>query len=178
MGSHAPHVRRLRDPSLALPFVLSSAVLLGPWGPVRPVAADPVVAPLPQRAQAGLPSSRAPATVIVSEADDGRRLSLRRGEQLQVVLGEIAGTGYLWEIERLDRRLLRPEGQTRRQDPGPSPPSGSKPPVGLVGGPLQVSFLFRAVAAGEGELLLRHWRPWEGPASVDRRLKLRLRVVD
>ncbi|NBU29357.1 MAG: hypothetical protein EBS42_14450 [Caulobacteraceae bacterium] len=29
---------------------------------------------------------------------------------------------------------------------------------------------------GSGELRLRHWRPWEGPGSVDRRFKLALRV--
>lgn len=110
--------------------------------------------------------------MIVSESDDGRSLSLRRGQSLQVVLAETAGTGYVWEVERLDRRLLQAQGQTR----GPEP--GRPAPAGLVGGPLQVSFLFRAVAAGEGELLLRHWRPWEGPASVDRRLRLRLRVVE
>ena len=128
----------------------------------------------PLLAQTGPPAE----SVIVTQADDGRSLNLRRGERLQVVLGDTAGTGYSWEIESLDRRLLRFEGQRTRQDPGPPPPPGFKGPVGLVGGPLQVSFLFRAVAGGEGELVLRHWRPWEGPRSVDRRLRLRLRVVE
>jgi hypothetical protein len=42
---------------------------------------------------------------------------------------------------------------------------------------LEVSFLFRAVGVGSGELRLRHWRPWEGPRSIDRRFKLSVRVV-
>ncbi len=115
-------------------------------------------------------------TVIVTQTDDGHTLNLRRGEQLWVVLPETAGTGYSWEIERVDRRRLQPEGQRTWQDPGPPPPAGSQGIGGLVGGPLQVTFLFRAVAAGETELLLRHWRPWEGPGSVERRFRLRVRV--
>lgn len=137
------------------------------------------VASLPGGAMllAEAPAGGAVETVIVTQADDGRTLNLRRGEQLRVVLSDTAGTGYSWEIESVDRRRLRPEGQRTWQDPGPPPPPGFNGPVGLVGGPLQVSFLFRAVAPGETELLLRHWRPWEGPGSVDRRFRLRLRVA-
>ena len=126
---------------------------------------------------AEVPAGGVVESVIVTQADDGRSLNLRRGEPLRVVLPDTAGTGYSWEIESVDRRLLRLEGQSTWQDPGPAP-SGRKGAVGLVGGPLQVSFLFRAVAAGRGELLLRHWRPWEGPASVDRRFRLQLQVVE
>lgn len=114
--------------------------------------------------------------LVVTAADDGQVVNLRRGEQLQVVLSDIAGTGYSWEIERNNPKLLAPEGQQVRQDPGPPPAPGSQVPVGLVGGPMQVRFLFRAVGQGSGELRLRHWRPWEGPGSVDRRFKLALRV--
>lgn len=124
-------------------------------------------------AQTGMPAE----SVIVIEADDGRTLHLRRGEQLRVVLADTAGTGYVWEIERCDPRLLRAEGQRTWQDPGPPPPPGLQGPVGLVGGPLQVSFLFRAIGLGEGELRLRHWRPWEGARSIDRTLRLRVQVV-
>lgn len=120
----------------------------------------------------------ASGTLVVTAADDGRVVNLRRGELLRVVLTDTAGTGYSWEIERNDPKLLAPEGQQTWQDPGPPPASGSpmRSP-GLVGGPMQVSFLFRVVGKGSGELRLRHWRPWEGPRSIDRRFKLALRVV-
>lgn len=117
-------------------------------------------------------------TVIVTQADDGRTLNLRSGERLRVVLPDIAGTGYSWEIEGVDPRLLRSEGQRTWQDPGPPPAAGIEAAAGLVGGPLQISFLFRAVAPGRTELRLRHWRPWEGAGSVDRRFTLRLRIAD
>ena len=116
-------------------------------------------------------------TRVVTAADNGRQVTLRRGEQLQVVLSDNAGTGYSWEIEHNDAALLTPEGQETRQDPGPPTSPGSPRPVGVVGGPMEVRFLFRALGKGNGELRLRHWRPWEGPRSVDRRFRLVLRVV-
>ncbi len=163
--------------ALALPALLVAAdrgvAAQGPAVGSMPAAASGRVQPL---AQAAEPPDRALETVIVTAADDGRLLNLRRGEQLRVVLGEIACTGYSWEIESIDRRLLRPEGRRTWQDPGPPAAAGFKGPSGLVGGPLQVSFLFRVMAAGEAQMVLRHWRPWEGPGSVDRRFRLRVRV--
>lgn len=117
--------------------------------------------------------------VIVTAADGGRRLHLSRGQPLRVVLSDNAGIGHAWEIESHDPRLLRCEGQRLRQDPGLPPPPGSRGRAGApVGGPQQVSFLFRAVAAGERQLRLRHWWPREGPRSADRYCGLRLQVVD
>lgn len=173
MGSPARRDRPQRHPTLAVPGALA-IVALALLAPLAAAASGGG----PLQAQAGGLPARPRATVIVTEAADGRSLNLRRGEQLQVVLAETAGTGYLWQVASLDRRLLQLEGQTSWQDPGPPPPPGVRAPVGLVGGPMQVSFLFRAVAAGEGVVLLRHWRPWEGPRSVDRQVRLRLRVVD
>ncbi|MEB3200385.1 MAG: protease inhibitor I42 family protein [Synechococcaceae cyanobacterium] len=143
----------------ALPRIGPRALLLGlllAWS-----------APLP--AAAASPADTPADTLTVSEADSGRTLNLRRGEQLRVVLSDSAGTGYSWEIERLGAQLKLLQRQSR-QDPGPP---GSP---GLVGGPLQVTFLFRAEAAGETRLELRHWRPWEGPRSIDRRFRLGLRI--
>ena len=170
MGFHVRRTRCGRDSQGTLPGALAIIAL----ALLTPAAASD------QRehwVQPELPSAPATASVIVTEADDGRILNLRRGEQLRIVLRETAGTGYSWEIEAVDRHVLRLEGRTSWQDPGPPPPPGLKGPAGVVGGPLQLSLLFRAVATGEGELRLRHWRPWEGPRSVDRRLRLRVRVV-
>lgn len=159
----------------AAPFGLAVAPAFDSLPPRQAGAVDTrAIKALPLLAQAGRPAD----SVIVTEAQDGRSLNLRRGELLQIVLGETAGTGYSWQIESVDRRLMRPEGQSIWQDPGPPPPPGSQGPQGLVGGPQQVSFLFRAFSSGEGELVLRHWRSWEGPRSMDRRFRLRLRVVE
>jgi predicted secreted protein len=119
--------------------------------------------------------------VVVTAADDGRLLNLRQGEKLRVVLADTAGTGYSWEIEHYDPKLLAPEGQRSEQEPQPTPqpaaaPNGQLVPR-VVGGPMRVSFQFRVVGKGKGELRLRHWRTWEGPGSIDRRFKLALQVV-
>jgi predicted secreted protein len=175
---------KLTSVALALCAALLALVLGAAGGPVG--AAEP-----------------AEGSVVVSAADDGRLLTLRRGQQLRVVLADTAGTGYSWEIEHNDPKLLAPEGQRSEQEPQPTPqptrqpkvaPSGTAAPSGagapsgtvapngppmprVVGGPMQVSFQFRVVGQGKGELRLRHWRPWEGEGSIDRRFKLALRVV-
>lgn len=164
---------RLTRLALALCAALLALVLGATGGPVG--AAEPAGG----------------TVVVVGAADGGRLLTLRRGQQLRVVLADTAGTGYSWEIEHNDPKLLAPEGQQSEQEPQPTPqptlqpkgaPSGtvapSSPPMPrVVGGPMRVSFQFRVVGKGKGELRLRHWRPWEGEGSIDRRFKLALRVV-
>ncbi|MEB3261098.1 MAG: protease inhibitor I42 family protein [Cyanobacteriota bacterium] len=189
---------KLTSVALALCAALLALVLGAAGGPVG--AAEP-----------------ARGSVVVSAADDGRLLTLRRGQQLRVVLADTAGTGYSWEIEHYDPKLLAPEGQRSEQEPQPTrlpkvapggtaapsavgapsgtvAPSGTPAPSGavapsgtvapngppmprVVGGPMRVSFQFRVIGQGKGELRLRHWRPWEGEGSIDRRFKLALRVV-
>lgn len=116
-------------------------------------------------------------TVVVTAADNGRLLNLRQGEKLRVVLADTAGTGYSWEIEHYDPKLLAPEGQRSEQEPQPAAAPNGQPVPRVVGGPMRVSFQFRVVGKGKGELRLRHWRTWEGPGSIDRRFKLALRVL-
>jgi predicted secreted protein len=124
-------------------------------------------------------SDAAGAIRVVTSADDGQLVQLRRGEALRLVLSDTAGTGYGWQIEHNDARLLAPAGQSTHQLRARAmAPGAEQQSLGLVvGGPLEVSFLFRAVGVGSGELRLRHWRPWEGPRSIDRRFKLSVRVV-
>jgi hypothetical protein len=47
----------------------------------------------------------------------------------------------------------------------------------MAGAPQQISFLFRMARPGSSELVLRLWRPWEGPASAVERFRLRLITV-
>ena len=76
----------LRRAVLSLSAALLALLLGSVSGPLRPAAA------------AGEPR-------VVTAADDGRLVNLRRGEQLRVVLNETAGTGYSWDIEHNDPKL-------------------------------------------------------------------------
>ena len=92
-----------------------------------------------------------------------------------MVLSGIAGTGYGWDLEDHDPSRIKPLGMKSRQAPAPPLADGRSLP--LAGGPQQISFLFRMVRPGSSTLVLRYWRPWEGPSSVAERFRLKLVTV-
>lgn len=47
-------------------------------------------------AQAGVPTSSPSKTIILTEADNGRDIRLKRGEVLEIRLRAQFGTGYRW----------------------------------------------------------------------------------
>jgi len=166
---HAPQRRRARAAGLAAALAASGALLLA--GPAATPAhgAAPASGPLEPTLTQG-------RTLTLGPADDGRSVNLRRGEQLRLVLPGNAGTGYRWVIEAIDRSRLQLLGAELWSDPGPPLSGGGRAP-GLVGGPQQTTFLFRAVGSGESELRLIHW---PGPARAgadDPRFRLRVRSV-
>jgi predicted secreted protein len=100
-------------------------------------------------------------TLSLSSQDNDRTIHLRRGEQLRLVMGGNAGTGYRWVINAINRRQLELVSAELWSDPGPLIGPGRRP--GLVGGPQQTTFLFRVVGNGASDLQLKYW---PGPARA------------
>ena len=98
----------------------------------------------------------------LTEADSGRTVDLRAGEIVEVTLPENATTGYRWAIDRLD------PGIVEANEARPHYPSG---PVGSGG---TVTFAFKSTGPGSGEVSLKHWRHFEGEASVTKRFRIRM----
>lgn len=96
-------------------------------------------------------------TITVTEHDDGGRIQVRVGDLIELRLPENASTGYRWTLDHLDARLFE-VGDT-----------GAEYPEGRIGSGGQVSFHITIVAAGNGTLALRCWRPWEGESGVLKR---------
>ena len=115
------------------------------------------------------------STLVVTERDNGTSVVMRQNETLWVVLRSNGGTGYSWDIERLDTGRIVSLGQASRPSPGTALPDGRALP--MPGAPQQISFLFRLARPGSSELVLRLWRPWEGPASAVERFRLRVVTV-
>ena len=97
----------------------------------------------------------------LTEADNGRTVALRVGETVRVTLPENATTGYRWAVDRLEGDVVEAVG---------SEPHYS---AGAVGAGGEVTFTFKATKAGPGALTLKHWRHFEGDASVTKRFHLR-----
>jgi len=102
--------------------------------------------------------------IFLVENDNGRTLDIHVDDLVRVTLSENASTGYRWAIDRYDEEFieaLSPEPRYADNSPG----SGG-----------EVAFVFKGVKAGSGEILLKHWRHWEGDSSITSRFRIRLRV--
>ena len=107
------------------------------------------------------------ATITLSEADDGKAIKVRRGDEIVLGLNENATTGYRWHVARSDGLDEKEAGE--REDPkSPNPQVGS-------GGTRK--FRFVAKDAGPARLELKHLREWEGDKSVIARFSVDITVT-
>ena len=93
-------------------------------------------------------SAEAKETTL-TQADDGRTISLETGDTLHIVLEGNPTTGYTWEIKSMDATHLRSTGQTYTAF---SNRCGSN---GLF------TFTFSLASPGQTELQMVYERPWE-----------------
>lgn len=100
----------------------------------------------------------------LTEADNGRSVDVRIGDEITLALPENPTTGYRWAIDGLDARLLNLTEQPYTPD---SPALGS-------GGTAQ--WVLRPIAPGVTTLKLKQWRPWEGDPSIVGRYEITLQI--
>ncbi len=101
----------------------------------------------------------------LSEKDDGSTARLAVDDTLRIHLSENASTGYRWAIDHYDDRCIEALAGEPRHD--------TQAPIGSAG---EVVFDFKARQVGSGEIVLKHWRHWEGESSVTRRYRVKLQV--
>jgi len=104
-----------------------------------------------------------PGKIILTEDDDGTKVKLIRGQVLEASLEGNPTTGYTWEVEELNERVLQQLG------------SEFKPQSNLPGAPGTVTFRFKAVGKGQAQLKLIYHRPWE-KATPPKTFSIRLVV--
>jgi len=107
------------------------------------------------------------AQINLTKADQGRTVEVPRGTVLVIQLEENPTTGYRWAVEQADTERL----ELLNADYAMAADTG-------VGGGGGRTFAFRAVRGGTTPLRLKHWRAWEGDASIIERLQVTVRVLD
>jgi predicted secreted protein len=105
----------------------------------------------------------------VTEAQNGGSVSLGVGEVLSVELQGIASAGYVWEPSRVPAFL-------EQTDKLSGPVNARQRQPGFAGGNNWDVHVFRATAAGEGELVLGLVRPWETGKAPTRTFSVRVTV--
>ena len=91
--------------------------------------------------------------VALVEKDNDRTVAIRLGDILQVTLPENATTGYRWAIDSYDEDLVKALANQPRY------------PAQAIGSGGEVAFTFEAKKIGSGEIVLKHFRHWEGDAK-------------
>lgn len=100
----------------------------------------------------------------IVESDDGRTVDIYLGESVRIDLPENATTGYRWAIDRYDEEFIEALATESRYA------------ANAVGSGGEITFIFRGKKTGTGEIVLKHWRHWEGDLSVTARFCIRLNV--
>jgi inhibitor of cysteine peptidase len=98
------------------------------------------------------------------ESDNGRTVDIRLGESVRITLPENATTGYRWAIDHYDEDIIEALS---------TEPSYTANAIGAGG---EVTFIFKGKKIGTGEIMLKHWRHWEGDSSITTRFHIQLRV--
>jgi inhibitor of cysteine peptidase len=112
---------------------------------------------LPNRAFAGMST--------VTEADNGRELTLSRGDTLEVSLPATSGTGYTWQAVPIADPLAKPVGEMKfRTDHAIPGASGNQ------------VFRYLLDASGTGTIEMHYLRPWEKDTPPAKVFKLLLIV--
>lgn len=106
------------------------------------------------------------ATKTLTKAADGTTVEVRPGERIVIQLPENPTTGYRWDVETADDRVVSKVSHDYGKGGAADPGAGSN-----------VKLVFEARAPGEGSIRLKRWREWEGEASVKERYGVQVRVL-
>ena len=101
----------------------------------------------------------------MTQADDGRLLSVGLGDVIKVNLAENPTTGYRWAVDTLDTTALQLRESTYSMTPG-----------GGIGGDGVHTMTFQAASPGSAKLNLKQWREWAGDASIINRFSVTVTV--
>jgi predicted secreted protein len=98
----------------------------------------------------------------------GRRIELNAGDEIQIELQGVGGTGYAWYFDELDHDFFELIDEERRiQEKGGE----------SVGSPTLVTWTFKAKKAGKSVIRMSYYRVWEGKDKALRRFELEVNAV-
>ncbi|MEI6708929.1 MAG: protease inhibitor I42 family protein [Methylococcales bacterium] len=100
-------------------------------------------------------------TIVLTEQDKDKPLTVSVGDSFVIRLNENPTTGYVWAIDVQTELLV-----LQRSDYVSDAQPNTHGAVHIVGGGGKRSFTFVAPKSGVATLKLKHWRSWEGDASI------------
>jgi len=105
------------------------------------------------------------ATKVVTDADNGKTVTIKMGDVLEVRLNANPTTGYMWYLQKQSTALLKLTSQSQTQATQPG-----------VGRPIVQIFNFAPKATGTGVLLLHYVRSWLNPDPNEEQFSLHVTI--
>ena len=105
------------------------------------------------------------ATKTVTDADNGKTVTIKMGDVLEVRLSSNPTTGYQWSLQKQSTTLLKLSGQ-----------SSTKPAPGVLGAPIVQIFDFAPTGKGTGVLMLHYARSWESSDPNEQQYTLHVTI--
>ncbi len=105
------------------------------------------------------------APITLTEADNGREITLRRFALIRIRLAGNPSTGYSWEITNLDRTVIRPLKQVVERGEG-----------NLAGRPQPTVVTLKALKRGDTTLELTYRRSWEKDVAPAKTFRIKIIV--
>lgn len=106
-------------------------------------------------------SNMSKQAVVLTKQDKNKMLNVAVGENIVITLDENPTTGYVWAVEG-QPELLVLQSSDYVSDAPPDKPDRPR----IVGAGGKHTFTFVAQKSGMTTLKLKHWRSWEGDASI------------
>ena len=107
-------------------------------------------------------SSMPEKAVVLIKQDKDKMLNVAVGKSFVITLDENPTTGYVWAVEEQPESLVLLQSSDYVSDAPPDKPD--RPMIVGAGG--KRTFTFVAHKSGTTTLKLKHWRSWEGDASI------------
>jgi inhibitor of cysteine peptidase len=112
-------------------------------------------------------SQKAGNQVKLSKDDNGREITIKIGDILQIELKRSGGTGYEWYLDKSYKKyfeLMKEDTETGQRE-------------GLVGTPVGRTWKLRAIERGETDIRLFLYREWEGKDKAAETFKVKVRIL-
>jgi C1A family cysteine protease/predicted secreted protein len=112
------------------------------------------------------PDDPEPGEIRLGAEDEGGQVELKEGQVLAVSLEGNPSTGYTWELEGAEGKVLRQKGEVEFE-----------PESRLLGAPGKQILRFEALREGQTDLRLVYRRPWEKGVGPAKTFSLRVKGV-
>ena len=105
------------------------------------------------------------AVITVSKVQNGQTIALKVGDIVQIELPTRGGPGYSWQVNTPGAPCLKLMSQATRAvgETGP-------------GSPVMQVWRFQAEQAGDTEINLAYYRPWEGVGKASDHFRIKIRI--